>query len=174
MLPCINALSGWGFISTVPLRKPRFYAVSGTCFCRYLSEYSNNDHFSCMLTIWTYLIVTITTWIFFSITLFLHFVFRYFYIFPITNSLMLQFMRYAMKALRCNGFVDGPVSLQLTGHPFAKPHVPCVVANRKQVCEQLCFVHERASTSSCWSVKFLCKHEICPDLAYPWTVTSNC
>ena len=61
----------------------------------------------------------------------------------------LQFMRYAMKALRCNGFVDGPVSLQLTGHPFAKPHVPCVVANRKQVCEQLCFVHERASTSSC-------------------------
>ena len=92
MLPCINALSGWGFISTVPLRKPRFYAVSGTCFCRYLSEYSNNDHFSCMLTIWTYLIVTITTWIFFSITLFLHFVIRYFYIFPITNSLMLQFM----------------------------------------------------------------------------------
>ena len=72
----------------------------------------------------------------------------------------LQFMRYAMKALRCNGFVDGPVSLQLTGHPFAKPHVPCVVAS------QLCFVHERASTSSCWSVKFLCKHEICPDLAW--------
>ena len=92
MLPCINALSGWGFISTVPLRKPRFYAVSGTCFCRYLSEYSNNDLFSCMLTIWTYLIVTITTWIFFSITLFLHFVIRYFYIVPITNSVMLQFM----------------------------------------------------------------------------------
>ena len=83
----------------------------------------------------------------------------------------LQFMCYAMKALRCNGFVDGPVSLQLTGHPFAKPHVPCVVANRKQVCEQLCFVHERASTSSCWSVKFLCKHEICPDLA--WRVNCN-
>ena len=87
-----HTISGWGFISTVPLRKPRFYAVSGTCFCRYLSEYSNNDLFSCMLTIWTYLIVTITTWIFFSITLFLHFVIRYFYIFPITNSLMLQFM----------------------------------------------------------------------------------
>ena len=51
----INALSGWGSISTVPLRKPRFYAVSGACFCRYLSEYSDNDHFSCMLTIWTYL-----------------------------------------------------------------------------------------------------------------------
>ena len=77
----------------------------------------------------------------------------------------LQFMRYAMKALRCNGFVDGPVSLQLTGHPFAKPHVPCVVAS------QLCFVHERASTSSCWSVKFLCKHEICPDLT--WRVNCN-
>ena len=89
---CINALSGWCFISTVPLPKPRFYAVSGACFCRYLSEYSDNGHFSCMLTIWTYLIVTITTWIFFSITLFLHFVIRYFYIFPITNSLMLQFM----------------------------------------------------------------------------------
>ena len=55
---CINALSGWGSISTVPLRKPRFYAVSGACFCRYLSEYSDNDHFSCMLTIWTYLIAT--------------------------------------------------------------------------------------------------------------------
>ena len=54
----INALSGWGSISTVPLRKPRFYAVSGACFCRYLSEYSDNDHFSCMLTIWTYLIAT--------------------------------------------------------------------------------------------------------------------
>ena len=78
---------------------------------------------------------------------------------------LLQFMRYAMKALRCNGFVAGPVSLQLTGHPFAKPHVPCVVAL------QLCFVHERASTSSCWSVKFLCKHEICPDLT--WRVNCN-
>ena len=54
----INALSGWGSISTVPLRKPRFYAVSEACFCRYLSEYSDNDHFSCMLTIWTYLIAT--------------------------------------------------------------------------------------------------------------------
>ena len=78
---------------------------------------------------------------------------------------------YVTEALRCNGFVDGPVSLQLTGHPFAKPHVPCVVANRKQVCVQLCFVHERASTSSCWSVKFLCKHEICTDLA--WRVNCN-
>ena len=47
----INALSGWNSISTVPLRKPRFYAVSGACFCRYLSEYSDNGHFSCMLTI---------------------------------------------------------------------------------------------------------------------------
>ena len=37
----------------------------------------------------------------------------------------------------------------LDTHSFAKPHVPCVVANRKQVCAQLCFVHERASTSSC-------------------------
>ena len=78
---------------------------------------------------------------------------------------LLQFMRHATKALRCNGFVAGPVSLQLTGHPFAKPHVPCAVAS------QLCFVHERASTSSCWSVKFLCKHEICPDLA--WRVNCN-
>ena len=57
----INALSGWNSISTVPLRKPRFYAVSGACFCRYLSEYSDNNHFSCMLTIWTYFIVTNTT-----------------------------------------------------------------------------------------------------------------
>ena len=57
----INALSGWGFISTVPLQKPRFYAVSGACFCRYLSEYSDNDHFPCMLTIWIYLIATSTT-----------------------------------------------------------------------------------------------------------------
>ena len=32
---------------------------------------------------------------------------------------------------------------KFTGRPFAKPHVPCVVAS------QLCFVHERASTSSC-------------------------
>ena len=76
-----------------------------------------------------------------------------------------KFTRYVTKALRCNDFVAGPVSLQLTGHPFAKPHVPCVVAS------QLCFVHERASTSSCWSVKFLCKHEICPDLA--WRVNCN-
>ena len=58
---CINALSGLCSISTVPLQKPRFYAVSGACFCRYLSEYSDNDHFSCMLTIWTYLIATNTT-----------------------------------------------------------------------------------------------------------------
>ena len=76
-----------------------------------------------------------------------------------------KFTRYVTKALRCNDFVAGPVSLQLTGHPFAKPHVPCVVAL------QLCFAHERASTSSCWSVKFLCKHEICPDLA--WRVNCN-
>jgi len=48
-------------ISTVPLQKPRFYAVSGACFCRYLSEYSDNDHFPCMLTIWIYLIATSTT-----------------------------------------------------------------------------------------------------------------
>ena len=76
----INALSGWDSISTVPLQKPRFYAVFGTCFCRYLSEYSDNDHFSCMLTIWTYLIATSTTWIFFSITLILQFVICYFWI----------------------------------------------------------------------------------------------
>ena len=82
-----------------------------------------------------------------------------------TVELWLQFMRHATKALRCNGFVAGPVSLQLTGHPFAKPHVPCVVAS------QLCFVHERASTSSCWSVKSSCKHEIYPDLA--WHVNCN-
>ena len=51
----VNALSGLYLISTVPLQKPRFYAVSRTCFCRYLSEYSDNSRFSCMLTIWTYL-----------------------------------------------------------------------------------------------------------------------
>ena len=51
----VNALSGCYLISTVPLQKPRFYAVSRACFCRYLSEYSDNSCFSCMLTIWTYL-----------------------------------------------------------------------------------------------------------------------
>ena len=39
----------------VPLQKSRFYAVSRACFCRYLSEYSDNSRFSCMLTFWTYL-----------------------------------------------------------------------------------------------------------------------
>ena len=48
-------LSGLYLISTVPLQKPRFYAVSRACFCRYLSEYSDNSRFSCMLTFWTYL-----------------------------------------------------------------------------------------------------------------------
>ena len=51
----VNALSGLYLISTVPLQKPRFYAASRTCFCRYLSEYSDNSRFSCMLTFWTYL-----------------------------------------------------------------------------------------------------------------------
>ena len=51
----VNALSGLYLISTVPLQKPRFYAVYRACFCRYLSEYSDNSHFSCMLTFWTYL-----------------------------------------------------------------------------------------------------------------------
>ena len=51
----VNALSGLYLISTVPLQKPRFYAVSRACFCRYLSEYSDNSCFSCMLTFWTYL-----------------------------------------------------------------------------------------------------------------------
>ena len=50
-----NALSGLYLISTVPLQKPRFYAVSRACFYRYLSEYSDNSRFSCMLTFWTYL-----------------------------------------------------------------------------------------------------------------------
>ena len=86
----INALSGWYSISTVPLQKPRFYAVSGACFCRYLSEYSDNDHFSCMLTIWTYLITTSTIWIIFSITLILQFVIHYFYISPTSSDLNLQ------------------------------------------------------------------------------------
>ena len=52
---CVNALTGCYLISTVPLQKPRFYAVSRACFCRYLSEYSDSSSFSCMLTIWTYL-----------------------------------------------------------------------------------------------------------------------
>ena len=51
----VNALTGCYLISTVPLQKPRFYAVSRACFCRYLSEYSDSSSFSCMLTIWTYL-----------------------------------------------------------------------------------------------------------------------
>ena len=51
----VNALSGLYPISTVPLQKPRFYAVFRACFCRYLSEYSDNSRFSCMLTFWTYL-----------------------------------------------------------------------------------------------------------------------
>ena len=38
-----------------PLQKSRFYAVFRACFCRYLSEYSDNSRFSCMLTFWTYL-----------------------------------------------------------------------------------------------------------------------
>ena len=52
---CVNALTGLYLISTVPLQKPRFYAVSRACICRYLSEYSDSNCFSCMLTIWTYL-----------------------------------------------------------------------------------------------------------------------
>ena len=51
----VNALSGLYLISTVPLQKPRFYAVSRAYFCRYLSEYSDRSSFSCMFTIWTYL-----------------------------------------------------------------------------------------------------------------------
>ena len=51
----VNALSVLYLISTVPLQKPRFYAVSRACFCRYLSEYSDKSSFSCMFTIWTYL-----------------------------------------------------------------------------------------------------------------------
>ena len=51
----VNALSGLYLISTVPLQKHRFYAVSRACFCRYLSEYSDSSRFSCMLTFWTYL-----------------------------------------------------------------------------------------------------------------------
>ena len=52
---CVNALTGQYLIVTVPLQKPRFYAVSRACFCRYLSEYSDSSCFSCMLTFWTYL-----------------------------------------------------------------------------------------------------------------------
>ena len=59
---CVNALSGLYLISTVPLQKPRFYAVSRVCFCRYLSEYSDNSRFSCMLTFWTYLMRCTYLW----------------------------------------------------------------------------------------------------------------
>ena len=52
---CVNALSGLYLISTVPLQKPRFYAVSRAYFYRYLSEYSDKTSFSCMFTIWTHL-----------------------------------------------------------------------------------------------------------------------
>ena len=63
LLPkCVNALSGLYLISTVPLQKPRFYAVSRACFCRYLSEYSDNSRFSCMLTFWTYLMRCTYPW----------------------------------------------------------------------------------------------------------------
>ena len=55
-------LSGLYLISTVPLQKPRFYAVSRACFCRYLSEYSDNSRFSCMLTFWTYLMRCTSPW----------------------------------------------------------------------------------------------------------------
>ena len=47
----VNALSGLYLIVTVPLQKPRFYAISRAYFCRYLSEYSDSNCFSCMLTI---------------------------------------------------------------------------------------------------------------------------
>ena len=59
---CFNALSGLYLISTVPLQKPRFYAVSRAYFCRYLSEYSDNIRFSCMLTFWTYLMRCTYPW----------------------------------------------------------------------------------------------------------------
>ena len=59
---CFNALSGLYLISTVPLQKPRFYAVSRAYFCRYLSEYSDNSRFSCMLTFWTYLMRCTYPW----------------------------------------------------------------------------------------------------------------
>ena len=55
-------LSGLYLISTVPLQKPRFYAVFRACFCRYLSEYSDNSRFSCMLTFWTYLMRCTYPW----------------------------------------------------------------------------------------------------------------
>ena len=58
----VNALSGLYLISTVSLQKPRFYAVSRACFCRYLSEYSDNSCFSCMLTFWTYLMRCTYPW----------------------------------------------------------------------------------------------------------------
>ena len=82
----VNALSGLYLISTkrhvedwtriegcqcpfgliphfyVPLQKSRFYAVSRACFCRYLSEYSDNNRFSCMLTFWTYLMRCTYPW----------------------------------------------------------------------------------------------------------------
>ena len=44
-LKSANALSGLYLISTVPLQKPRFYAVFRACFCGYLSEYSDNSRF---------------------------------------------------------------------------------------------------------------------------------
>ena len=54
--------SGLYLISAVPLQKPRFYAVSRACFCRHLSEYSDNSRFPCMLTIWTYLMRCTYPW----------------------------------------------------------------------------------------------------------------
>ena len=62
ILECVNALSGLYLISTVPLQKSRFYAVFRACFCRYLSEYSDNSSFSCMLTFWTYLMRCTYPW----------------------------------------------------------------------------------------------------------------
>lgn len=36
--------------------------------------------------------------------------------------ILFQFTRHVTNALGCNGFVAGPVSLQLTGHPFTLGH----------------------------------------------------
>ena len=52
---CVNALTGFNLIATVPLQKARIYAGFRAYFCRYLSEYSGNSCFSCMFIIWTYL-----------------------------------------------------------------------------------------------------------------------
>ena len=67
---------------------------------------------------------------------------------------------------------QAPFMFFLIIHYFERPasSVRLVKSIHLRALPQYWIIHERASASSCWFVKFLCKHEICPDLA--WRV--NC